>query len=192
MKTRNLMLTLVLAGSLGLVACQQDYGKTVEQGRCVAFENDKVTFVLDTNVNPKEAPKYSDKVRTFSMPTDPKEIGPAPEAGNFISVDADKGTIQVFVDGAVQTIAVADMKAQKGLESHDPLVKGKKFPMVNKEKNEITVYSRKTLVTFPVPQALANVDENFWKMGDNVRVFTKEEGKALRFMNITKTNIFKK
>ena len=31
-----------------------------------------------------------------------------------------------------------------------------------------------------------------WDAGDEARVYYKEEGKALRFMNISKTNIFKK
>jgi len=34
--------------------------------------------------------------------------------------------------------------------------------------------------------------ENTWDAGDEVRIYYKEAGKALRFMNISKTDIFKK
>ncbi|MBR4742066.1 MAG: hypothetical protein IK079_04130, partial [Desulfovibrio sp.] len=87
MKKYSLLMSCVLAASFGLVACNgNEYGKTVEQGRCVAYTKDKVVFVEDSNVNPKMKADFSKgTVLTFSMPTDPKEIGPEPEAGNLIS-----------------------------------------------------------------------------------------------------------
>ena len=191
MKTRNLMLSLVLAGSLGLVACQQDYGHTVEQGRCVAFDGKTVSFVRDKNVNPKMGPVFDTAILKFTMPSDPKEIGPEPKIGNLVTFNADKATVTLYTENGVQDVNVESVNVQKGVESHNSLVKGKTFPMIDSSKNEVTVYSMKTLFTFKIPSGCP-ADEKFWTTGDMVRVFSKDKKTALRFMNVTKTNIFKK
>ncbi|MBO4335466.1 MAG: DUF4881 domain-containing protein [Desulfovibrio sp.] len=192
MRTRNLMLTIVLAASMGLAACSgEDYGKTIAQGRCVAFADGKVTFVKDSNTDPKKSANYENKALTFKLPSDPKEIGPEPQAGSFIDFDADKKEVKVFKDGNLVTSPVEIVNVEKGIENFNSKVKGKKFPMINADKKEVTIYIKKTLATFKAPADLP-LDEAFWVKGDDVRVFFKEEGKALRFMNITKTNIFKK
>jgi hypothetical protein len=48
------------------------------------------------------------------------------------------------------------------------------------------------LVTFNVPEEYFNFPEYTWDAGDEVRIYWKEKGKAIRFMNISKTDIFKK
>lgn len=191
MSVRNLMLTMVLACSMALAACSGDYGKTVEQGRAVAFGDGKVTFVKDTNVDPKKAPTFVNSIRTFSLPMDPMEIGPEPKVGCLIDLNLDKKEVQVYQNMALATHPITIVNEQKGIEYFNPLVKGKTFPMVNKDSGEVTVYMKKALITFKIPASCPS-DEMFWSVGDMVRVFTKEEGKARRFMNITKTNIFKK
>ncbi|MBQ9536828.1 MAG: DUF4881 domain-containing protein [Desulfovibrionaceae bacterium] len=191
MKTRNLMLSLVLAGSLGLAACNTDYGKTVEQGRCVAFDGKTVTFVRDSNVNPKNPPKYEGKILKFTLPEDPKEKGPDAAVGNFIDFDAAKKKVYVYKDNMLVDKDVELVNKQEGVERHASAVSGKTFPMVDKDKNEVTVYMKNTLATFKIPADLPS-DEAFWKKGDDVRVFFKTDGMAARYMNISKTNIFKK
>ena len=191
MKTRNLMLSLLLAASFGLAGCNTDYGKTVEQGRCVGFTKDKVSFVRDVNVDPRGQAKYEATVLTFTMPADPKEIGPEPAAGNFVDFNADKSEIVVFNDGKVATKSVEVVNLKKDVARHDDAVKGKTFPIYDAGKQEVTVYAHRTLATFKVPTDLPATPE-FWHTGDSVRVYFKEKGQALRFMNISKTNIFKK
>lgn len=192
MRTRNLLVSMILASSLALGACSgEDYGKTVEQGRAVAFGGGTVTFVKDVNVNPKKGPSYENSIRTFSLPKDPKEIGPEPKVGCLIDFNVDKKQVQIYKDNELKTVAIETVNVQTNIESHNAAVKGKTFPMVNKDKNEVTIYGKKTLLTFKVPSSLP-VEDAFWTMGDNVRVFSTEEGKARRFMNISKTNIFKK
>ena len=191
MKTRNILMTLALAASMGLVACSGDYKHTVEQGRCVKFADDTVTFVRDGNTDPRHAPVYENKVLTFKMPVDPKEKGPEPVPGSLISFNADKKEVAVFINDSMQTVPVEVVNVQKGVPSHNSAVKDKKFPMVNKDKNEVTLYLNRTLATLKIPGVLP-ADEAFWTAGDSVRVFFKEKGQALRYMNITKTNIFKK
>jgi hypothetical protein len=48
------------------------------------------------------------------------------------------------------------------------------------------------LTTFTVPDRYFALPEKTWDAGDEVRVYYKEEGKALRFMNVSRTDIFKK
>lgn len=195
MKTRNLILALMLALSFALTACNTDYGKTVKQGRCVSFDGKVVKFVNDVNVDPRGSAKYEDVLVTFNMPDDPKEKGPDPVAGGLVSLNLDKKQVKVFKDGAIANVDVefvGDVKTK--VKGHDDLVKGKTFPMVDAGKNEVTVFVGGTLATFKIPAGYP-AEASFWQHGDSVRIFfnpDKDKSKALRFMNITKTNIFKK
>ncbi len=192
MRIRTLTAAAILAAGLGLCGCSgDDYGKTVEQGRAVSFGDGKVTFVKDVNINPKMHPVYENSIRTFRLPKEPKEIGPVPTVGNLIDVNFEKKELKVFNENALQTVPMEVVNEQKGVEPHSAAVKGKTFPMINKDKGEVTVFLKKTLLTFKLPANLP-ADESFWTIGDSVRVFTTEEGVARRFMNISKTNIFKK
>ena len=53
-------------------------------------------------------------------------------------------------------------------------------------------WAKELLVTFSVPEEYLALPANTWEAGDEVRIYYKEPGKAARFMNITKTDIFKK
>ena len=53
MRMRNVILTLVLALSLGLTACE--FGQ-VEQGRCVAFNPETKTLLVVLDVNHDQRP----------------------------------------------------------------------------------------------------------------------------------------
>ena len=48
--------------------------------------------------------------------------------------------------------------------------------------------------TFTIPADKIDLPPSTWEAGDEVRMYYKENAKhqALRFMNITRTNIFKK
>jgi hypothetical protein len=72
--------------------------------------------------------------------------------------------------------------------------KEKQFPIVDMEKRSITIYSKrqKILSTFMVPDEYIALPDKTWEAGDEVRVYYKEDGKALRFMNISKTDTLKK
>ena len=72
--------------------------------------------------------------------------------------------------------------------------KAKALPAVDKDKKTVTVYSgsQKLLVTFIVPDQYLSLPASAWDAGDIVRIYFKDDGKALRVMNVSKTNIFKK
>lgn len=190
-----LVASLAAALVLGGFGCGE-MGK-VDQGRVIAFDKTKETVTLIIDVKHDTAnPDYSGAPVTFALPKDPMERGEDPKAGLRMKLDTKSREIVIY-DPASQglkkiTYTLIDQKENVAKDS--PLVAGKKFPMVDKEKKAITVYSgrQKLLVTFSVPEEYLAMPDNTWEAGDEVRIYYKEPGKALRFMNITRTDIFKK
>lgn len=189
-----LKLAALFAFCLSLAAC--NFGQ-VEQGRCVAYNPDQKTFTLVLDVKHDVVnPSYTGGVITYTMPADPAEIGPEPVAGGRVMIDQEKNQVILFKDGQLETVDVVFTDIQKGIKSSNPKVKGVKYPIINKEEGTITEYSRRLqeIVTFKVPAEYLNLPENIWEAGDECRIYYKENAKhqALRFMNVSKTNIFKK
>lgn len=173
-----------------------DLGK-VEQGRTIAFDKIKetVTFIVDTKHDPAN-PDYTGVPLTFTLPKEPSERGEDPKAGMRIKLDTKAKEVTIY-DPAVngtKKISYTLIDQKEGVAKDDPLVKGKKLPQVDRTKKAITIYSgrQKLLTTFSVPDEYLELPDNTWEAGDEVRVYYKEPGKALRFMNITTTDIFKK
>jgi hypothetical protein len=169
----------------------------VEQGRVIGFDSAKetVTFIHDVKADPGN-PDYSGAPLTFALPKEPMDRGEDPKAGMRMKLDAKAKEIIIY-DPATQgfkkiTYTLIDQKEKVARE--DSLVKGKQFPMVDRTKKAITIYSgrQKLLTTFSVPDEYFGLPDNTWEAGDEVRVYYKEPGKALRFQNMTKTDIFKK
>jgi len=187
--------SLSMALVLGGLGCGE-LGK-VDQGRVIAFDKDKetVTFIIDVKHDPAN-PDYSGAPVTFALPKNPAERGEDPKAGLRMKLDTKTREIIIY-DAALQGFKkinynLIDQKENVGKDS--PLVASKKFPMVDRNKKAITIYSgrQKILTTFSVPDEYLTLSENTWEAGDEVRVYYKEPGKCLRFMNITRTDIFKK
>ncbi len=189
--TLLVILPLVLAYGCG------ELGK-VDQGRVIAFDKDKglVTLIRDMKADPK-SPDYSHlPPMVYEIPKVFEEMGPDPKAGLRMKLDAKAKQIIIF-DPASQNFKKIDytlIEQKEGVDSGDALVKDKKFPMVDKEKKAITLYSKrqKLLTTFSVPDEYFALPTSAWDAGDEVRIYFKETGKALRLMNISKTDIFKK
>lgn len=195
MKIRILLLSLVLALSFALAACNFDGG--VEQGRCVAYDQaaNTVTLVVDTTLDSNN-PHYSGGVHTFKLPTNPLDMGPVPVAGGRLMLEIDKNMILYYdqQDQKVKEMPVEFVKVEKGVKAKD--VAGKKFPMVDKAACTVTVYSPrlKSIVTFKVPQDAINMPDYTWTAGNEVRIAFRNENKnqAIRFMNVSQTDIFKR
>jgi hypothetical protein len=183
--------TLVLGG----FGCG-DLGK-VDQGRVIAFDKTKetVTFINDVKHDPAN-PDYSGAPITFSLPKDPADRGEDPKAGKRIKLDAKTREIVIYDTGtqSMKKIAYTLIDQKENVGKTSPLVVGKKFPLVEKDKKAITIYSgrQKLLTTFSLPDEYFALPDDTWEAGDEVRVYYKEPGKSLRFMNITRTDIFKK
>lgn len=189
----NLLVTLPLVFLFGCV----DTGK-VDQGRVVAFDKDKrlVTLIRDKKIDTLN-PDYSYlPPLSYALPADPEETGPLPKAGGRLKLDAEKNQITVF-DPKTQNFKTIDFKPiekKTGVERRDSQVAGKNFPIVDKGKRTVTIYSsrQKILETISLAEEYFAMPDSTWDAGDEVRIYYKEEGKSLRFMNISQTDIFKK
>ncbi len=189
-----LTLCALLPLVLGLGCGEQ--GK-VEQGRVIAFDKAKetVTFIVDTKHDTAN-PDYSGAPLTFALPKEPMERGEDPKAGMRMKLDTKSREIVIYdpATKSMKKIAYTLIDQKENVAKNSPLVVEKKFPIVDKEKKAITVYSgrQKLLVTFSVPEEYMALPADTWEAGDEVRIYYKEPGKAARFMNITRTDIFKK
>jgi hypothetical protein len=196
MRKRLTRLILLLILPIALALGCGEMGK-VEQGRVIAFDKAKetVTLIVDTKHDTAN-PDYSGAPLTFALPKDPMERGEDPKAGMRMKLDTKTREIVIYdmLTKGMAKITYTLIDQKENVAKDSPLVAGKKFPLVDKEKKAITVYSgrQKLLVTFSVPEEYLALPENTWEAGDEVRIYYKEPGKAARFMNITKTDIFKK
>lgn len=199
---KRIYLFLAALALASLLGCT-DFGK-VDQGRVVAFDKQsgKVTFIRDKKGDPLN-PDYSGLPPiVYSIPTDRAEMGPEPKAGLRMKLDTQKSQIVIYDPQAqaFKTIAFKIHDLQENVDRNHPLVfdkdtgKARVFPLVDKAKKTVTIYSarQKMLATFSVPEEYLSWPDSTWDAGDEVRLYYKEEGKALRFMNITKTDIFKR
>jgi hypothetical protein len=180
-----------------------DFGK-VDQGRVVKFdrESGSVTIIRDLR-NDSQNPDYSFlPAQVYTLPEDPTETGPEPKAGLRMKLDTRKNQITVYDPeaGDFETITYTLLQQKENIGKEDPAVydasekKARRFPVVDREKKTITVYSsrQKTFTTFSLTEKYFSLPDFTWDAGDEVRIYYKQEGKALRFMNITKTDIYKK
>jgi hypothetical protein len=177
---------------------------TVDQGRAIEFDKEKglITIIRDVKHDAKNPDYSSLPPVTYQKPANPQEMGADPKIGYRMKLDTKKKQIVIFdkVAQNFKTIDYIPVDEQENIDRKHPLVydnateKAKKFPVVDKDKKQITIYSarQKLLVTISVPAEYFALPDYTWDSGDEVRIYYKEPGKALRFMNITKTDIFKK
>lgn len=174
----------------------------VDQGRTIAFDKAKKTVtVIRDKKGDSQNPDYSQlPPMTYALPTDPSEMGPDPKPGLRLKLDTDNNEIIIFdpTTQNLKTIKYTLVDQKEKVNRDDPLVfendAPKKFPVVDREKKAITIYSKrqKRLTTFTLPQEYFALPEYTWGAGDEVRIYYKEDGKARRLMNVTETDIFKK
>jgi hypothetical protein len=195
--SRWLIFLLILPLILVFGCSEKDFGK-VDQGRVIEFDKDKgmVTFIRDLKADPGK-PDYSYlPPLTYTLPKDPVETGPEPKAGYRMKIDLKKNQLIIFdkVAQNFKTIDFTMIDNKEGIEKDNALVKDKKFPAVDREKKTISIYSarQKTLTVLSVPDEYLALPDKTWDAGDEVRVYYKQDGVALRFMNISRTDIFKK
>lgn len=193
MKNR-ILIASVAALSLSLCAC--DFGQ-VEQGRTVAYDKEQGVVTLMQDANHSSAhPQYTGQLVTFKKPVDPKEMGPEPTAGGRLAFSAEKNMMKIYNPNtkAIQDITVQTVEVKQNVLRDDPLVKGKTFPVVDKAAMTVTTYSprQRVLAVIKVPADVIDLPESTWKAGDDMRVYYKQAGQALRMMNVSQTNIYKR
>lgn len=193
-------LTLVTAMS----GCSKDQFGKVEQGRVIAFDKDKKEAIMIQDSSLDSLKPVYDVLPpvAFKLPEDPNEIGAEPKPGQRLRLDTDKKVIVIYDNSTkkIETIPINVVDLQQPIEKDHPMVfdkaenKAKKFPAIDKDKKTITVYSgrQKMLCSFSVPDNYFSYPPSTWDAGDEVRVYFKTAGQSLRFMNISRTDIFKK
>lgn len=199
------LLSLLVILSLALIFGCAEYGK-IDQGRVIAYDKEKkaVTFIRDAKEDHRK-PDYSTlPPHTYELsPAIAKgTMGPEPKAGKRMKIDLDKNEIIIFDDATQNflTLPYKTIDKKLNVKRKDPLVfdkekkKAKKFPVVDRDKKTITVYSgrQEALVVFTLPDEYFGRPDSTWDAGDEVRIYYKEPGKALKFMNVSKTDIYKK
>jgi hypothetical protein len=122
-------------------------------------------------------------------------MGPQPEAGKLMEVDA-AGRRAVVFDaraGAFSSVAVTLLERQDNVAPDDRRVAGLEFPVIDRERRIVTVYSaaRRQLLRLSVADEHLVLPPESWKMGDDVRYYYKDSGQALRLMNLTRTDLGK-
>lgn len=204
MNMRKIMLAMAVTSmAMTLMGCNTEFAK-VEQGRCIGFDKEKkeVTLINDSAMD-SQKPVYDVlPPSVFKLPTDPAEMGPEPKPGQRMKLDTEKKLITIFDTSSqkITDVPINIVDLQQPIDKEHPLVydkaekKAKKFPSVDTEKKTVTVYSgrQKMLCTFTVPDQYFSYPVSTWDAGDEVRLTYKEPGQSLRFMNVTKTDIYKK
>jgi len=203
MTRKSMWRTLLVALPVVLLMGCSDPGK-VDQGRVIKYDKETKTItMIRDKANDTQNPDYTYLPPvTYTMPTNPEEVGPEPKAGGRMKIDNKKNQITIF-DPATQSFKTIDfimVDFKENIDKNHPLVydkdaeKAKKFPVIDKDKKTVTIYSgrQKTLSVIQLPEEYFTMPDSTWDAGDEARVYYKEEGKALRFMNVSKTNIFKK
>lgn len=206
MVRKILPMLLVLIG-LSLTACGE-YGK-VEQGRTVGYDKTTkpptVWIIQDSGIQDRN-PQYTVlPAHPFQIPTDAGEMGAEPFVGKRVKLDLEKKEIVMYN----KNTKLFDHLPFDLIENHDnvsvrrqhPLVydsstgKARHFPVINEAESTLTIYSARQEVLSTIklsPEDFAKYSGDDWDAGDEVRIYYKEPGKSLRFMNVTKTDFSKR
>ena len=197
MAKRYIWWTVVALLPLALVLGCGELGK-VDQGRVIAYDKAKgmVTLIQDKKAEPGKPDYNTLPPHTYLQPQDPEEMGQEPKAGLRMKLDMDKKVITIYdpETKAFKDITFDIVDQKSGIAKDNPLVADKKLPAVDKEKKTVTIYSgrQKLYAVIALPEEYLDRPASTWDAGDEVRVYFKEPGKALRLMNVSKTDIFKK
>lgn len=164
-------------------------------GRVVGYDKaeKKVTFIEDKLgwSNPKRPDFSVLPAKEVVLPEDPGAM--APKAGGRLRVDYEKKEIIIY-NGKTKTIdafAIELVKRTDDVEPNNPLVSDngapKTFPIVDKAKSEITIYSRrqKNVCTIKVPEKYMELEDSVWEDGHNVKI-VMDGDKATGFTNLSK------
>jgi hypothetical protein len=182
---------------LALILGCGEQGK-VDQGRVIAVDkaNKTITIIKDVK-HELNKPVYNQLPPvTYGIPQDPAEMGAEPKAGKLMDVNHKVREIVIYDDATqnFKRIKYNPIDEKEGVGLRSPLVAGKKFPVVDRAKKAVTVYDKRKmlLTTFTLPEEYFAMADNTFGFGDEVRIYAKVPGKAMRLMNISETDIFKK
>lgn len=188
MTTRKSWMAALAAGALAASGCHVT--GQVEQGRAIAYDRatQTVTLIPESLAAGKASPGVLPPV-TVKLPADPEERGLEPAAGKLMRVDAKAHCLVVF-DSKAQSFRTIPYTPVAELRD---VKKAPRTPAIDRAKKTITVYSaeRHALITFAASDDLLALPADTWRAGDVVRYYYREPQQALRFMNVTATDLSK-
>ncbi len=196
MKTRRWIIELIFIPLLILIGCKEK--EKVDRGRVIAFDRikGKITLIRDKKFD-LQSPDYSQLPPvTYVLFNDLPRIDLNLTVGLRMKLNAETNQIIIYdpTEQKFKTINYTLLTKKEGIAIENPLVfdtdkrRPKTFPIIDREYKMITVYSRRQqiLTTFTLPEKYFDLPEYTWNAGDEVRIYYKEEGKALRLINTTK------
>ena len=164
---------------------------TVEQGRAVAFDaaSDQVTVALDRSADPR-VPDYTGEIHTYTLPHDPAERKPDPTPGGLLAVDVrgSSAVLTVFDGEKRREVTLSEIEISEGVDRKDP----GGYPKREGETLALWLPRERRLVTGRLPPEDASLPIASLTSGDEVRLYILSAPQIARFMNVTRTDIYKK
>ena len=166
-------------------------------GRVVAYDKvaKKVTFIEDALAwaNPKRPEFTVLPPKLVTLAEDPGDM--APKAGGRLRIDYGEKLITIYNPSTekIETFNVEVVGITPDVMPDSPLIqengKMKKFPVVDKAKAEITIYSKRqnNLATVRVPADYMKLDDAVWDDGHNIKLLIEGDA-GKNFVNISKAN----
>jgi hypothetical protein len=177
---------------LPMLGCKEK--EKVDQGRVIQFDKSKgvLTVILNKSSDHLK-PDYSVlPPANYKLPSDLQAVGFIPKAGLRIKLDAEKNEIIIFDEAAqgfkILKYTLVDKK--ENVAKDNPLIlengQPKKNPIVDREKNLITIYSERQnlLTTISLPPEYLSLPESTWEAGDEVLVHYQGDGQDRRVTKI--------
>ena len=169
--------------------------ENVVQGRVIQFDEAKGIVQLILNKSSDHLnPDYSYlPPLTYHLPTDLRKMKFIPKAGLRMKLNTKNNEIVIFDQVAqnFKSIKYTLIDQKENIAKNNPLVlengKPKKFPVIHREKNTLTIYSERQhiLTTLAIPREYLGLPEYAWAAGDEVLIYYVEEGKIRKVTNIT-------
>jgi hypothetical protein len=187
---KNLCKVLLAAVMFTLCAAPAFAGDVY--GRVVGYDKAtmKVTFIEDKLgwSNPKRPEFTVLPAKVAVLPADPGDM--TPKAGGRMRVDYEKKEIIIYNPQSMklETLPFEIVSRTDNVAKDDALVAGKKFPMVDKAKAEVTLYSRRQMnvCTIKLDPKLMTLPEATWDDGNNIKL-GMEGDKVTSFTNLSKS-----
>jgi len=140
-------------------------------GRCVAYDKAKNTIAIikDTN-NDKANPNFQLPAVTYTLPSGAEPV----KFGKRINLDTKANKMKYYDDtsSSFKMIDFTLVEKKEAVEPNDALVANGKFPVINKEKKTVSIYSKrqKALTVISVSADAAALPEYTYDSGDDLKL----------------------
>ena len=131
----------------------------------------------------------------FAFPRIPQEMGPEPAAGKLLGYrlcQQARGGLRRRHAGPEDRPIYADLAGKRRLPQRRPREPYQVSRGGPRQENDQRYSARdRKLVVFAVPEEYFALPDDTWKIGDEVRYYYKDPARALRLMNVSKTDVNK-